>query len=367
MGRPVMRRPKHLSIFRDRHGKVRIYLKRPGCGQVPLPGPLGSPEFLEAYAAAVASEPNKRPPKTAGEAGTFNRLLVEYLASPNFRGTKKSSQEVTRGILERFAAEHGHRRVNEMKKKHVILIMGEKADTPAAANNWLKKVRALMNFAVDSGYREDNPTFGIKRYKTGEIHTWTNEQLAQFEGRWPLGSVQYTAYALALYTGQRRSDVARMTWADISQNKISVVQDKTTEQLKIPLHSKLREALEAWPRRHVVILSTAYGKARTADGFGGFMADAIEAAGLPAECVLHGLRKAAARKLAEAGCTTRQIMAITGHKSYSEIERYTKAAEQELSAEAAMGKWEEQMEAENFQTSSKKFPNRKYLKATSEA
>ena len=162
-------------------------------------------------------------------------------------------------------------------------------------------------------------------------------------------------------------DVARMTWADISQNKIAVVQDKTTERLKIPLHSKLREALEAWPRRHVVILSTAYGKARTADGFGGFMADAIEAAGLPAECVLHGLRKAAARKLAEAGCTTRQIMAITGHKSYSEIERYTKAAEQELSAEAAMGKWEEQMEAENFQTSPEKFPNRKYLKATSEA
>ena len=72
------------------------------------------------------AEPNKKPPKTAGEAGTFNRLLVEYFASPNFRGTKKSSQEVTRGILERFAAEHGHRRVDEMKKKHVILIMGEK-------------------------------------------------------------------------------------------------------------------------------------------------------------------------------------------------------------------------------------------------
>ena len=97
------------------------------------------------------------------------------------------------------------------------------------------------------------------------------------------------------------------------------------------------------------------------------MADAIEAAGLPAECVLHGLRKAAARKLAEAGCTTRQIMAITGHKSYSEIERYTKAAEQELSAEAAIGKWEEQTEAENFQTSPGRFPNRKNLKTMSEA
>ena len=58
------------------------------------------------------------------------------------------------------------------------------------------------------------------------------------------------------------------------------------------------------------------------------MADAIEAAGLPARCVLHGLRKAAARRLAEAGCSPHQIMAITGHKSLDEVQRYCDAARQ---------------------------------------
>jgi integrase len=38
---------------------------------------------------------------------------------------------------------------------------------------------------------------------------------------------------------------------------------------------------------------------------------------------MHGLRKAAARPLAEAGCTTHEIAAITGHKTLSEVERYT--------------------------------------------
>jgi site-specific recombinase XerD len=66
------------------------------------------------------------------------------------------------------------------------------------------------------------------------------------------------------------------------------------------------------------------------------MAKKIGSAGLADRCVTHGLRKAAARRLAEAGCTARQIMNITGHRSLKEIESYTKAAEQQRLAQAAM-------------------------------
>lgn len=52
---------------------------------------------------------------------------------------------------------------------------------------------------------------------------------------------------------------------------------------------------------------------------------------------MHGLRKAAARRLAEAGCTDRQIMSITGHKISQEVGRYTRSAEQMKLAEQAMG------------------------------
>jgi integrase len=40
------------------------------------------------------------------------------------------------------------------------------------------------------------------------------------------------------------------------------------------------------------------------------------------------LRKAAARRLAEAGCSANVIAAVTGHKSLREVARYTAAADQ---------------------------------------
>jgi hypothetical protein len=69
---------------------------------------------------------------------------------------------------------------------------------------------------------------------------------------------------------------------------------------------------------------------------GRFMAEKIAAAGLPKRCVTHGLRKAAARCLAESGCSANEIAAITGHATLVEVSRYTKAAEQKRLARAAI-------------------------------
>ena len=69
-----------------------------------------------------------------------------------------------------------------------------------------------------------------------------------------------------------------------------------------------------------------------------FIAAATKAAGLPPRCVAHGLRKAALRRLAEAGSTTKQIAAVSGHRSLSEIERYTARADQAGPAQSAIAK-----------------------------
>ena len=123
-----------------------------------------------------------------------------------------------------------------------------------------------------------------------------------------------------------------MTWRDFdfARGTISVVQEKTGAALELPIHAQLRAALEAWPRRHVVILRLS------AESLGNAMADAIAAAKLPERCVLHGLRKAAARGLAEAGASEHQIAAITGHKTLSEVAHYTRQARQSRLAAAAM-------------------------------
>jgi hypothetical protein len=80
------------------------------------------------------------------------------------------------------------------------------------------------------------------------------------------------------------ADVARMAWTDLAGNAINVVQAKTGARLTIPLHPNLSAALRAWPRKHVVMLTTAFNKPFTNAGYGNMMADAIAAAGLPDRC-----------------------------------------------------------------------------------
>ena len=81
---------------------------------------------------------------------------------------------------------------------------------------------------------------------------------------------------------------------------------------------------------------TATGKPFTPTGFGHWFFDRCREAGLTVGLSAHGLRKAMCRRLAEAGCSTHQIMAISGHKTLSEVQRYTKAAEQSRMARQAM-------------------------------
>ena len=80
-----------------------------------------------------------------------------------------------------------------------------------------------------------------------------------------------------------------------------------------------------------------FNKPFTAAGFGNWFRYRCDAAGLP-HCTFHGLRKAAARRLAEYGCTPHEIAAITGHATLKEIERYTKAASRKRLAASAMAK-----------------------------
>ncbi|WP_413987790.1 tyrosine-type recombinase/integrase [Labrys okinawensis] len=57
---------------------------------------------------------------------------------------------------------------------------------------------------------------------------------------------------------------------------------------------------------------------------------------MPDRCITHHIRKAAARRLAEVGCSSKEIAAITGHKSLVEVERYVRAAEQRKLSQAAI-------------------------------
>ena len=334
---------KHVDSFRDRHGRRRYYFRRDRGPRIALPGLPGSTEFMAAYQAALAGEESRRTaPKLRGNPGTFDRLVQDYFASADFQRLAPSTRKTYRSVIERLITDEniGHRLVKEMTREHVRKIVAKRAATPGAANSVLQKIKVLIHFAMDYGWRNDDPTLRVKKFAKGEFHTWTEDEIAAFERRWPIGSTPRLAFALLLYTGQRRSDVVGMSWTDVEDGTISVVPLKTKRstnvKLWIPIHPALAEVLEHADRTTGTILVTNYGQAFAATGFGNYMADKIDDAALPARCVTHGLRKAAARRLAEAGCTTNEIAAITGHATLQEVARYTKAAEQRQLAKTAM-------------------------------
>jgi enterobacteria phage integrase len=310
-GFPVTKiRLRYINHFVDRTGRPRYYFRRSG-RRVTLPGLPGSTEFMVAYQSALDGEPEAASARHRGADGTFDRLVEVYFASSDYARLVPSTRRAYRLAIERFIIEEkiGHRLVRQMTREHVSRIVARRADRPGAANDVLKKIRILLRFAIANGWRHDDPTVGIKSFAESEFHTWTDAEIAQFEVRWPVGTAEHMAFALLLYTGQRRSDVVRMSWRDIDGDIIRVTQKKTNTKLDIPLHPDLKSLLANWPKRHVLILTTTFGKPFAATGFGNWMADKIAAAGLPDECVTHGLRKAAARRLADAGCSTLMIMA----------------------------------------------------------
>lgn len=351
---------KYIDRFVDRHGRERFYFRRDRGPRIPLPGRPGTPEFMVAYERAAIGEMPEKGPKQRGAPGTFDRLVQDYFDSPEYLRLAPSSKKTYRSVIERLVIDEGigHRLVREMSREHVRRILAKRSETPGAANSVLQKLKVLIHFAIDNGWRKDDPTLRIKKYAKGEFHTWTEEEIAQYEECWPIGTTERLAFALLLYTGQRRSDVVTMSWDDVRDGTICVTPLKTKRtsgvKLWIPIHPALQEVLDVADEDEGTILKTAFGQSFTSNGFGsGFMAVKIDKTGLPKRCVTHGLRKAAARRLAEAGCTANEIAAITGHATLQEVSRYTKAAEQRKLAQAAMRRLSPPRRATDSQTASR--------------
>lgn len=349
------RLPPFVECWRDRHKKLRVYFRQGKGPRIPLAAQIGSDDFNTAYQAALAGQiATKRERKTPIITDTIEALIFSYKHSANYLGLRETTKLGYASRIEALLINHGHRTVSGLTRERIFTgILGPYADRPGAALSILKMLRVLIHHAIDIGWLKHDPSLGIKRPKGQRIRSWTEDEIETYRNRWPLGTKQRLAFELFLNTGQRRSDVVRMAWPHITaDNKIVIVQQKTGRRLRIRLHHDLLSALASAKRAHVSILTTAYGKPFTVDGFSQWMRDAITDAGLSLDCQPHGLRKAAGRRLAEAGATAKMIMAILGHTTLAEAERYTEEADQEGLADDAVVKLEGHMANRIAQTTS---------------
>jgi integrase len=325
----------YLASYRS-DGKTYYYVRRKRHPNVRVDGIPGTAEFMASYQAALVSSPARE--RRHGP-GTFGSLVLDFYSSVEFANLKPSSQRIYRRVLDSVAEKHGHRPAAALpSEKAAKLIEDIGRKRPGLANLTRDVMHRLMKFAILRRIRNDNPFAGVTAYKLGTHHTWTDAELKAFEAKWPLGTRQRLAYALLLYTGQRGGDVVRMRRQDISDGCISVVQEKTGTALSIPIHARLYETMKAGPIKGMHLMGDQHGRPIRRQALTEMMKRAAKAAGLGPECVPHGLRKALLRRLAERGGSAKEISAVSGHKSLSEIERYTAAADQRQLSKAAMRK-----------------------------
>lgn len=326
-----------MSAFRDRHGTLRYRYRKVGRRTVYLHGLPGSAQFAAEYEAAANGVTTKVEIGASRTVpGSINALAVAIYGSAEWAQLSRSTQATYRGIIERLRTEHGDKAVRAIRQEHILLMRDRRANLPSAANNLVKVLRWMLAFAVARQMRSDNPVIGIKPLKIASegFPVWTEGDIAKFEAHWPVGTRERLAFDLLLYTAQRSGDVRKMGLQHVQGGAILVRQEKTKAFLELPIHPRLKPSLDAVPAGQMLFLVTQSSVGFTAGGFGNWFRSACRQAGI-ADRSAHGLRKSAATRLADAGCTEAQIKAVTGHQTSKEVERYTKARDQRLLATAA--------------------------------
>jgi integrase len=280
--------------------------------------------------------------------GSLGWAIEKFLASPLYNERAKTTKVNYRRLLDQLRDGYGTGLLRDLEPRHIRKIRNEiAAKSTTGADIAMSLISALWEFAIEQ-LGQDNlgadPTHGIKRVHEGEHEhePWPPELIERFlhEAR---PSLRW-AVKLALYTGQRRSDLVKMKWSqfwcdDRGRYWIDVRQQKTGVPLSIPCHKELRTELENMPRVAETILVGDRGAPLFADSLSAAVRKQLREMGVDGY-VIHGLRKNAAVALADAGCSTMEIAAITGHRTLDMVAHYSKRRDQRVAAGAAMDKWE---------------------------
>lgn len=266
----------------DRTRRVYYYHRASG---IRLPDDPQSPEFAAAYAKLNAA-PTVQPSRAAP--GTFAALIEAYKASPDFLQLAEETRKSYARHLDTLAEGNtdkggkfkgwGALPVKAVERKHVLTLRDTFAEKPRTANYMVQVLRLLLSFAVDRGWRPDNPAQRPKMLKTGDGHRpWEDSEIESFRTRWEHGTRERIAFELLLNTGQRAGDVAAMMRQHYRAGVIGVTQQKTDERLWIPATQELVAALDFWLESHTdpPMLPSRTGTPLTSNAFVHVMSDAI--------------------------------------------------------------------------------------------
>ena len=351
--KPVRLDLPYLMSDDDRHGNHRLYVRKNG-RKIRLREKPGTEAFAQAYADAlhaIEHGDGVRHAITKGAlAGTLGWLAACYFASSEFRNLDPASQRTRRLIIEDCLREPRKPNSSDLMRdcpislisaSHVKMLRDRKAGKAGAGNNRRKYLSSMFGWAVDCSLMRSNPAREVRRirYATSGFHTWTVDEVRQFEERHPIGTKARLALALLLFLGVRRGDVVTLgrqhikgTWLRHVPRKTRYKRQDVSEKPVLPA---LADIIARSPTGALTFLETEFHRPFTAAGFGNWFRVRCDEAGLP-QCSAHGLRKAGATIAAENGATDRMLMALYDWTSAKQANAYTAAADRKkLAGEAA--------------------------------
>lgn len=272
-------------------------------------------------------------------ADSLEALIHSYRRSPEWDGLSERTR-TNYAIYLRPLEEVGHLPVRDMKRRELLLIRDAiaRARGNGAPTGFMRAASAVFGWAVDHDWIEHTPVHRIKRLPGGHLRAWTRAEADAAIGGLP--EHLRRVVLLARFTGQRRGDLCAMTWSAYDGTTLRLTQQKTGAVLVIPCHPILRAALDQWRQSAtaVTILTNTLGRPWVAQHLSHELPKGLARIGLAGDLNVYGLRKLAAAELADVGCTMHEIAAITGHRTLAMVQEYTRSADQERLAGAAVVK-----------------------------
>jgi integrase len=338
--------PPHLNRQPGRHGNGKVYwYVRLGKGpRIPIREEYGTAAFWEAYRAALAGGGGSSPPPSRASRGTLRWAADLWKRSSDWSSTSPATQKQRDNILTRVLQTAGDHALEEIDAAAIRAGREKRQATPAAANNFLKTMRALFRWAKEEQLVDADPAREVKflRVKTKGFLPWTMAEVDAYRAHWPLGTTQRLALELFINTGFRRGDAAAVGRQHVRDGVIQIRTGKTDTPLYIPILPALADAIDAGPIGEMSFLVTKYRRPFTKESLGNLFREWCDAAGVSKSA--HGIRKLAATVIADAGGSEQELQALFGWTTNAMSGLYTREANRKRQALQASFKLLEELE-----------------------
>jgi integrase len=323
-------RPPHLHRQTSRHGATVWYVRKGHGPRVRIRAAFGTPEFDVEYQAAMMDAVRSKPTTSTAAAGSLVWLIERYRESLAWAALSVATKRQRENIFKHVIASAGTTLFTRITQATIVAGRERRKETPAQARNFLDAMRGVFKWAMEAKHCTVDPTVGVKnprRPRGPGFKMWTEDEMAAYEHRWPIGTRQRVWLDVLAYTGLRRGDAVRLGRQHVRNGVASLKVEKGGYAITVtlPILPILAATLAAGPVGELAFIVGEKGKPLTKESFGNEFRQACKAAAVPGSA--HGVRKIAATRAALNGATTAQLRALFGWTSDAMPSLYTKDAD----------------------------------------